>query len=87
MPSVRFLISAYYILLTFLISLNSEIISLYSYYTKKGLVYIAITALFSYQPLFYSKYTKINTYFSCNVRLVSINKYILVLLNNIYSLS
>ena len=48
MPFIRSLASMYYILLATSISLNSEIISPYSYYTKKGLVYIAIITLFSY---------------------------------------
>ena len=48
MPPIRSLVSVYCILLTASISLDSEIISPYSYYVKKGLVYIAIIALFSY---------------------------------------
>ena len=47
MPFIRFLASVYYILLATSISLNSEIMSPYSYYTKKGLVYITIIAPFS----------------------------------------
>ena len=34
---------------------------------KKKLLYIAIVALFSYQLLFYSKYTKLNIRSSCNI--------------------
>ena len=75
MPSIRSLASVCYILLTASISLNGEIISPYSYYIKKGLVYIIITTFFSYQPSSYFKCTKANTYFLCNVRSVSINKY------------
>ena len=48
MPAIRFSVFAYYILLTTLISLNSEIINPYSYGLKKGLVYIAIITPFSY---------------------------------------
>ena len=48
MPSIKSLAFTYYILLAILISLNSEIISPYSYYAKKGLVCIAIIALFNY---------------------------------------
>ena len=48
MPFIRSLASVCCILLAISISLNGEIMSLYSYYTKKGLVYITITALFSY---------------------------------------
>ena len=75
MPPIRFLASVYYILLTASISLNSKIISPYSYYTKKGLVYIIIIALFSCQPSSYSKYTKANTCSLCDVYSVSTNKY------------
>ena len=75
MPFIRSLASIYYILLTISISLNGEIMSPYSYYTKKGLVYITIIALSSYQPSFYFKYTKANTYSLYNVRLVFTNKY------------
>ena len=46
MPFIRSLASIYYILLAVSISLDSEIISPCSYYTKKGLVYIIIIALF-----------------------------------------
>ena len=63
------------ILLAISISLNSEIMSPYSCYTKKGLVYITITALFSRQPSSYSKYIKANTRSLYNMRLVFINKY------------
>ena len=48
MPSIRSLASVYYILLTTFISLDNKIISPCSYYIKKGLVYIAIIAFFSY---------------------------------------
>ena len=75
MPFIRSLASVYYILLAASISLNSEIMSPCSYYTKKGLVCVTITAFFNRQPSFYSKYTKANTYSLCNVRLVSTNKY------------
>ena len=76
MPPIRSLASVYCILLATSISLNGEIISPYSYYVKKGLVYVTIIALFSYQPFSYSKCTKANTYFLCDVRSVFTNKYI-----------
>ena len=76
MPPIRSLASVHYVLLAISISLNGEIMSSYSHYMKKGLVYIIIIALFSRQPFFYSKYTKANTYSLCNMRLVSTNKYI-----------
>ena len=53
------------------ILLLGEIMPTYSYYIKKGLVYIAIIALFSCQPFSYAKYTKLNIYLSYNVCLVS----------------
>ena len=45
----------------------SEIMPSCSYYAKKKLLYIAIAALSSRQPSFYSKYTKSNIRSSCNV--------------------
>ena len=47
MPFIRFLASMRHVLLAISISLDSEIMSPYSYYTKKGLVCITIIALFS----------------------------------------
>ena len=75
MPLIRSLASMRYILLAASISLDSEIMSPYSCYMKKGLVYIIIIAFSNCQPSFYSKYTKANTCFLCNMRLVSTNKY------------
>ena len=48
----------------------------YSYYIKKGLVYVVITDLSSRQPFFCSKCIKLNTYVLCDVRSVPFNKYI-----------
>ena len=48
MPFIRFLASMHYILLAASIFLDSEIISPYFYYVKKGLIYIVIIALFGY---------------------------------------
>ena len=76
MPFIRFSVSKRYTLLAISISLNKEIISPYFYYIKNGLVYIIIIDLFSRQPSSYTKYTKLNTYMSCNVRSVLLNKYI-----------
>ena len=76
MPFIRSLASVYYILLATSISLNSEIMSPYSHYTKKGLVYITIIALFSYQFSSYFKCIKANTCSLYNEHLVSTNKYI-----------
>ena len=47
----------------------------YSYYTKKGLVYIIITDPSSHQPSSYTKGIKSNTCVSYNIRSVSLNKY------------
>ena len=58
------------------ISLNREIISPYSRYIKKGLVCIIIINPFSRQPFSCTKYAKLNTYALCDMRLVSLNKYI-----------
>ena len=75
MPPIRSLASVRYTLLTTSISLNSEIMSPCSYYAKKGLVYITITAFSGCQPSSYFKCTKANICFLYNVRLVFTNKY------------
>ena len=75
MPLIRSLASMRRTLLATSISLDGKIISPYSCYTKKGLIYIIITAPFSRQPSSYFKYTKANTRSLCNVRLVSTNEY------------
>ena len=80
MPLIRSLASVYHILLAISISLNSKIISPYSYYIKRGLVCIIIIDLFSCQPSFYLKYTKANTRSLYNIHLVSINVYFLFIL-------
>ena len=76
MPAVRLIAFKYYALFTSSITFNSEIISPYSYYMKKGLVYIIITDPSGCQSSFYFKCTKSNTYILCNMRLVSFNIYI-----------
>ena len=86
MPPVRSLVSVYYILLATSISLNSKIMSLYSYYMKKKLVYITIIALFSRQPSSYFKYTKANTYFFYNVRSILVNKYTFLIFSYLVAL-
>ena len=58
------------------ILLLSEIMPLYSHCTKKKLVCVAIIALSSRQPFFYSKCTKLNICLSYNVKLVSDTKYL-----------
>ena len=75
MPFIRSLASVYYILLAASISLNSEIMSPYSHYMKKGLVYVTIIAFSSCQPSSCSKCIKANTCSLCDVRSVFTNKY------------
>ena len=58
------------------IVLLSKIMPSYSYYIEKKLLYIVNTALFSYYPFFYAKYTKSNMRSSYNIYLVSNAKYI-----------
>ena len=66
--------SKHYALLAISISLNKKIISPYSYYAKKGLVYIIIINFFSCQFSFHIKCTKLNTYILCDICSVSLNK-------------
>ena len=72
---IRSLASVYCILLAASIFLDGEIMSPYSYYAKKGLVYITIIVLSSCQSSSCSKCIKANICSLCDVRLVSINKY------------
>ena len=82
-PPIRLSVFKCYTLLAIFISLNKEIISPYSYYIKKGLVYIIIINPFSRQPFFYTKYIKLNTRMLYNVRLVLLNKCIFSIYFNI----
>jgi hypothetical protein len=83
MPPIRYSLSNYYNrLVTTILSLG-VIISSYSRYIEKKLVYIAIAALSGYQPSSYAKCTRANIRLSCNVRSVSNAKYIrLIILYN-----
>ena len=74
MPTIRLTVFKYHTLFTSSIALDSEIISPYSYYMKKGLVYIAIADLFSRQFSSCFKYTKLNTCVLYNVHSVPLNK-------------
>ena len=76
MPLIRSLAFKHYTYIIATILLLSEIMPIYSYCAKKKLVYIVIIALFSYQPSFYIKYTKLNMHLSCNIKLVSNIKYL-----------
>ena len=75
MPFIKSTTSKYYTLLAVSISLNREIISPYSYYIKKGLVCIIIIFLASRQPSSCLDCIKANTHSSCDMHLVSFNKY------------
>ena len=75
MPLIRLSTSKRCTLLAASISLNRKIMSPYSYYTKKGLVYIIITDFSSCQSSSYVECTKLNTCTLYNMRSVSFNKY------------
>ena len=74
-PPVRSLVSKRRTRVVAVILLLSEIMPTYSYYIEKGLVYIIIIALLGRQPSSYTKYTKLNIYSSCDVKLVFNAKY------------
>ena len=76
MPPIRFLASKRRTYIVVVILLLGEIMPSYSYYKEKKLVYIIIITLFSYQPSFYVKCTKLNIYLSHNIKLVSNTKYL-----------
>ena len=57
MPSIKSSALEYCLKLVLLILSLNKIMPSYSCYIKKWLVYIAIIALFSYQPSFYTKCT------------------------------
>ena len=67
MPSIRSLASKHHAYIVAVILLLNKIMPIYSCYTKKKLVCIAITAPFSRQSIFYSECTKLNIYLSCNI--------------------
>ena len=70
MPSIRSLVSKYSIYcskLVAIILLLSKIIPIYSYYVEKGLVYIIIIALSSYQSSLYTECIKLNIYLLYNI--------------------
>ena len=75
-PLIKFLASECRLRLVSLILFLGEIMPSYSCYVEKRLFYITILVSFSCQPSFYTKYTKLNIYLSCDVRLVSNAKYI-----------
>ena len=79
MSSVRSLVfkrTAYYFKLVAVILLLGKIMPTYSYYVKKGLVYIIIMAFLGRQPSSYTKCTKLNMRLSYDIKLVFNTKYI-----------
>jgi len=58
-----------------LILLVSKVMPSYSYYIKKGLIYITIAAPSGRQPSFYTKYIKANIRLSYNICSISKAKY------------
>ena len=65
----------YTVLIALILSIG-KIMPFYSYYVKKGLVYIIIIALSSHQPLSYAEYIKVNMCLSYNIHSISNIKYI-----------
>ena len=76
MPPIRSLASKRRLRLVSLILSLGEIMPLYSRYIEKRLSYIIISAPFSRQPSFYTKYTKLNIRSSCDIKSVFNAKYI-----------
>ena len=70
-PPIRSLASERRAYIVAVIFLLSKIMPTYSRCVLKGLVYIAIIAPLGRQPSFYIKYTKLNIYLSCDIKLVS----------------
>ena len=75
MPSIRSLVSKRRAYIVAIILSLSEIMSTYSCYVLKGLVYIIIIALLGRQSSFYAKYTKLNMHLSYNIKSVFNAKY------------
>ena len=75
MSAIRSSVSKRCAYIVAVILLLSKIISIYSRYMLKGLIYIAIIALLGCQPSFYTKCTKLNICLSCDIRSVSNAKY------------
>ena len=76
MPFIRSLVSKCYTYIVSVILLLSKIMPLYSYCTKKKLVYIIIITPFSRQPFSCVKCTRLNIYLSYNIRSVFNIKYL-----------
>ena len=84
MPPIRSLASKRHAYTVTVILLLGKIMPSYSHYKEKKLVYIIIVAPSSRQPSFCSKYTKLNIYLSCNIKLVSDAEYLYLI--HLYSL-
>ena len=67
MPFIKSLISKRCTYVIAVILLLGKIMPTCFYYMLKRLIYIIIAALFSRQPSFYTKCTKLNIYLSCDV--------------------
>ena len=76
---IRSLVFKYHTHSVTLILSLSVIMSIYSYYTEKKLIYVIITVSFSCQPSSYSKCIKLNIYSSYNIRSVFNAKYIFLM--------
>ena len=76
MPCIRSLTSERCAYIVLLILLLSVIMLMYSYYTKKKLVYIAIVTPSNHQPSFCFECTKSNIYLFCDICLVFDAKYV-----------
>ena len=76
MPPIRSSASKHRAYIVAVILLLNEIMPICSCCAEKKLVCVIIAALFSRQPFSYIKYTKLNIYSSCNVRLVLDAKYL-----------
>ena len=75
MPFIRSSASMHCLRLILLILSLGEIMPSYSYYIKKQLSYITISAPFSRQPFSYTKYTKSNMRSSYDIKLIFNAKY------------
>ena len=75
MPAVKLTVFKYHAFFISSIALDGKIISPYSCYAKKGLIYIVIIKPSNCQPFSYFKYTKLNTCVLYNIYSVSFNKY------------
>ena len=78
MPSVKSLTSKrlarHFKLVAVILSLG-KIMSTYSYYTEKGLICIIIIAPLGRQPSSYAKYTKLNMYFTYNIKYIFLTRF------------